>query len=135
MAAADRDRPRDDGSAVVEFVLVGTFLILLFLGIVQIGLVLYMRNVVVASVAEGARHAANADRTCDDGLARTSELLAETLSARVEVTRAECGPDEAGGAPLVRIDVRVELPLLLVPGLPASVSVDATGRALDEEAQ
>lgn len=125
----------DDGSAVVEYVLVGTFLILLFLGIFQLGLVLYMRNVVVASVAEGARHAANADRTCDDGLARTRDLIADSLSSRVEVSRASCVPDSAGGAALVRIDVRVSLPLLLVPGLPASVSVDATGRAFDEEAQ
>lgn len=125
----------DAGSAVVEFVLVGTLLIFLFLGIFQLGLVLYVRNVVVASVAEGARHAANADRTCDDGLARTRALLADSLSSRVEVTRAECGADTAGGAALVRLDVRVRIPLLLVPGIPASVSVDATGRAFDEEAQ
>jgi hypothetical protein len=125
----------DDGSAVVEFVLVGTFLVVLFLGIFQLGLVLYVRNVVVASAAEGARLAANADRTCEDGVARTSELLAGTLSSRVRVTRAECGPDQAGGVRLVRVDVRVELPLLLLPGLPAAVPVEATGRAFDEEAQ
>ena len=61
----------DRGSAVVEFVLVGTLLVALFLGVLQLGLYLHMRNVVVASLAEGAREAANADRDCADGTART----------------------------------------------------------------
>ena len=47
------------GSAIVEFVLVSTLLLFLFLGIIQLGLVLYVRNTLVANAAEGARHGAN----------------------------------------------------------------------------
>ena len=45
----------DDGSAVVDFTLVGILLTFLFLALLQLGLALHVRNTLVASAAEGAR--------------------------------------------------------------------------------
>ncbi|HVE62497.1 MAG TPA: TadE/TadG family type IV pilus assembly protein [Mycobacteriales bacterium] len=129
-------RPRDDvGSAPVEFVLVGSLVIFLFLGILQLGLLLHMRNVVVSSASEAARTAANADRTCADARDRFRRLVHDSLSTRVSDgirTPIACGPDgdPASGAALVRIDVDVDLPLVFLPF--GSVSVSATGRAIKE---
>src|SRR4051794_41901002 len=54
--------PRGDhGSAAVDFVLVGTLVTLLFLAVIQLGVDYHVRNVLAASVAEGARYGANAD--------------------------------------------------------------------------
>ena len=50
------------GSAVVDFVLVLVVLIPLFLGILQVGLVMLVRNTLANAAAEGARHAASLDR-------------------------------------------------------------------------
>ncbi|HET9944946.1 MAG TPA: TadE family protein, partial [Actinomycetes bacterium] len=71
---------RDDGSAVVEFVLVGVLLTALFLALVQLGLALHVRNTLQASAAEGARFAANADRTQADGEAVARELIRASLA-------------------------------------------------------
>ncbi len=57
----------DEGSAVVEFILVGTLLLFLFLGILQVGLILHIRNTLAADAAEGARHAANLGVAAADG--------------------------------------------------------------------
>ncbi len=123
---------RDDGSAPVEFVLVGTLVVFLFLGVLQLGLLLHMRNVVVASASEAARAAAHADASCRDGVARFEQLVGDSLSPAVlaGVRRpVRCGPD--GDAPdVVRLTVDVDLPLVFLPF--GSVSVTATGRAVQE---
>ena len=73
-ASCQRVLARDDrGSAVVEFTLVGVLLTVLFLALLQLGLALHVRNTLVASAAEGARYAANADRTPDEGAAVTRQ--------------------------------------------------------------
>ncbi len=113
----------------------GSLVIFLFLGILQLGLLLHMRNVVVSSASEAARTAANADRTCADARVRFHDLVAGSLSARVSDgirTPIDCGSvdDAVSGAVLVRVDVDVDLPLVFLPF--GSVSVSATGRAVKE---
>ena len=63
------------GSAVVDFVLVSTILVPLFLGILQVGLFLYVRNTVTAAASEGAHYAAVLNRAPADGASRTRELI------------------------------------------------------------
>ena len=56
-SAAGRSTPRsrdERGSAVVDFVLVSMLVVPLFLGILQVGLYLYVRNTVTAAASEGA---------------------------------------------------------------------------------
>jgi Flp pilus assembly protein TadG len=130
------DAAGERGAAVIEFVLVSVLLLTLFLGVAQVGLYLHMRNVVVASLAEGAREAANADRDCADGAARARELVAGAIGERVaagltfDVPPGGCEVAAGGGTVLVRLRARGPLPLLFPPV--GSVSIDATAHALKE---
>ncbi len=69
----------DRGSSPVEFVLVGTLLTVLTLGVLQLGLAVYVRNVVHDAAVEGAYHAALADTSLEDGAARTRAIIARTV--------------------------------------------------------
>jgi Flp pilus assembly protein TadG len=126
--------PDDSGAAVVEFVLVGMLVVALFLGVLQIGISLHLRNVVVASLAEGAREAANADRDCADGTERAYDLVARAVGRRVadgltfDVPPGGCEADE-DGVVVVRIRAHGPLPLLLPVG---GARIDATARAIKE---
>ena len=54
---------RDErGSAVVDFVLVSLVLVPLVLGMMQVGLVMYVRNTLASAAHEGARYGATIDR-------------------------------------------------------------------------
>jgi Flp pilus assembly protein TadG len=123
-------RPRDDnGSAVVDFTLVGILLTFLFLALLQLGLALHVRNTLVASAAEGARYGANADRTPSDGAAVTRELIRDSLadSFADDVTS---GTETVDGVVTVVIRVKARLPLFGLLGPPRSISV--RGHALQE---
>lgn len=126
----------DGGAAVVEFVLVGVLVITLFMAILQVGLYLHMRNVVVASLAEGAREAANADRDCTDGVARARDLVAAAIGRKVadgltfDVPPDGCETTSDGGVVLVQVRAHGPLPLLFPPV--GSVSIDAVAHAIKE---
>ena len=84
----------DSGSAVVDFVLVGALLTLVFVGVVQLAVVLHVRNTLVDCASEGARFGALADRTPDDGAARATLIWAEKRAAAAAATVAP-GPGPA----------------------------------------
>ena len=121
----------ESGAAVVEFTLVSVVLVGLFLAIVQVGLVLHIRNTLVACAAEGARYAANADRDLSDGEERTVALIGESLSYRYgrAVTSRYV---TTGGVQLVEIEVTTTLPLFGLLGVDRGLSV--TGHAVEEGA-
>ena len=123
-AAADR------GAAVVEFTLVSVLLVFLFLLILQVGLVLHARNLMVAAAQEGARLAANADRTPADGVARTRDVIAGSLGDDL-VARLDVTPLPATGDPAV-VGIRVSgpLPFVFAPAGPLRLTVE--GHALEE---
>lgn len=118
---------RDEGSAVVEFVLVGLLVVALFLGVAEVAVYLHVRNVVVASLAEGAREAANADRDCADGTARTYDLISHAVGRRVADNLAISCDIEDG---VVAVRARGPLPLLFPPV--GAIAFDATAHARDE---
>jgi len=103
---------RDAGAAAVEFVLVGVLVTMLFLGLVQLGVDLHIRNTLAACAAEGARYGANADvASSAAAAAKANELIAATLSPRFADARP--GPATAvDGAPVVSVVVDVRLPLI-----------------------
>ncbi len=77
------DERRDErGAAVVDFVLVLVVLVPLFLGILQVALVLHVRNTLTAAASEGARYAATVDRPLDAGAGKTREQISGALAAR-----------------------------------------------------
>lgn len=68
------------GSAVVDFVLVGALMTLFFMAIVQLTLVIHVRNTLIDAAASGARYGALADRTPADASARTGALIGSALN-------------------------------------------------------
>jgi Flp pilus assembly protein TadG len=105
-----RDSRADRGSAVVEFALVSSLLVVLFLAVLQVGVALHVRNTLVAAAAEGARYAAAADRSPVDGASRTREVIGASLpgSYAADVTS---GYQRVGGLDTVVVQVRAPLPL------------------------
>jgi Flp pilus assembly protein TadG len=122
-------RGAERGSAVVEFSLVSVILLVLFLAVLQIGLVLHVRNTLVASAAEGARYAANADRDIAAGAIRTRELIASSVSNRYAGNVSARYLNQAG-VTLVEVRVRTTFPLVGLLG-PAG-ALEVTGHAVEE---
>lgn len=125
-----RRHGRDRGAAVTEFVLVSGLLALLFLGALQLGYALHVRNTAIAHVIEGARAGARADSTPADGVARARELLDTSLAGRYasEVRGTRTTID---GVAVVQVSADVPLPLLGPLGPPGAMTV--TGYAYAED--
>jgi Flp pilus assembly protein TadG len=117
------------GAAVVDFVLVLVVLVPVFLGVLQVALVLFVRNTVTAAASEGARYAATSGHDPADGAARTRSQISGALSGRYadEVTAREVTID---GAPAVEVRVHVVIPALGLGG--PAVSLDLSGHAIEE---
>jgi Flp pilus assembly protein TadG len=123
----------EQGAAVVEFVLVTVPLLFLVLAVLQVAVYLHLRNVVVASAAEGARYGANADRATADGGPFAEQVLARGVSRRT-ASAIRCAAAEqsgAGGTVLVAVRCRGVVPALLA-AVGDLLPVDVTARAIKE---
>jgi hypothetical protein len=122
---------RDAGAAVVDFVLVGTLVTFLFLGVVQLATVLHVRNTMIDCASEGARFGALAGSELDAGARRTRELIAADLSATYaeDVVARRATVD---GLETVEVRVRAPLPVIGLLGVGRVVTV--TGHAVSEPA-
>jgi Flp pilus assembly protein TadG len=129
MPAVRRPRPQR-GSAVVDFVLVLLVITPLFLGILQVALVLMVRNTLASAASEGARYAATLDRGPADGVARTRQQVDRAISGRFarDIVAQEVMVD---GAPGVQVTVHATVPALGLGG--PAVSLDVTGHAIEEQ--
>jgi hypothetical protein len=113
-------------------VLVSVLLVTLFLVVFQVGVVLHVRNVLVASAAEGARYGANADRTPEEGARRAREVVAEALGQRV-ASAISCQPvagEELEGQPVVDVSCSGPMPVVFLPA--GAFSLTVHGHALEE---
>ncbi|MGN6578064.1 MAG: TadE/TadG family type IV pilus assembly protein [Nocardioides sp.] len=117
------------GAAVVDFVLVLVVLVPLFLGILQVALVLHVRNTLTAAASEGARYAAAADRPLEAGAVRTRQQIAGALAERF-AQDVVAVPATVRGAPGVEVRVVAEVPPLGLWG--PAVRLVATGHAVEE---
>lgn len=117
---------RDDerGSSPVEFVLVGTMLTVLTLAVLQLALVVYVRNVVHDAAVEGAYYAALADTVPEEGAARARDVITRAVGAAYaeDVT---VGRARQAGEDTVVVRIRTTLPLLGLIGIPAALDVEA----------
>ncbi|WP_240917144.1 TadE family protein [Nocardioides sp. HDW12B] len=115
----------------MDFVLVVVVVVPLFLGILQVGLVLHVRNTLTSAASEGARYGARFDREPSDGAARAREAVSDAVSGRFarDVTARRT---TLQGAPAVTVEVRGEVPALGLfgPAWPVRVS----GHAVEEVA-
>jgi len=114
--------PRERGSAVVDFVLVGTLLTMFFLAVIQLTLVLHVRNTLIDAAASGARYGTLADRNAGDARERTAELIGLALNAEFarDVTTAEV---RYQGIRALEVTVRAPLPVIGLIGPRESLEV------------
>ncbi|MGH3509611.1 MAG: TadE/TadG family type IV pilus assembly protein [Nocardioidaceae bacterium] len=118
------------GSAVVDFVLVLVVVLPLFLGILQLGLVLFVRNTLTAAASEGARYAATSDRPVQAGVAATREQIRGALADRfAERVTARAVPVQ--GAAGVEVDVVADVPPLGLWG--PAIRLHVAGHAVEEQ--
>lgn len=122
-------RRSERGAAVVDFVLVSMLVVPLFLGILQVGLFLYVRNTVTAAASEGAHHAAVLNREPADGEARTRELVAGVVREEL-IDSIEAEAVEVAGQPGVRVVVKAHMPPLGLWG--PGIGFDVEGHAIKE---
>lgn len=130
VGGATRQAWRDErGSAVVDFALVGGLVTLVFAGVLQLTLAQHVRNTLVDCAAEGARYAALADRTPEDGIERTRLLIDGALSSAYaqDVTARRTVIDS-----LDVVEVRVVAPLPVAGLLGPAGSLTVAGHALVE---
>lgn len=120
---------RERGAAVAEFVLVMTLLIPLVLGIIQVGLVLHVRNTATAAAVEGARTAATLDATLARGVERTRAMLTDSLDDRF-AEDVSARYDTRSGIDAVRVTVRGRVPTLGMFG--PAVTFTVHGHAVRE---
>lgn len=122
---------RDErGSAVVDFVLVLVVLVPLVLGILQVALVMHVRNTLASAAAEGARYAATLDRGPAEGAARTRSQIDGAVSGRF-AQDVDAHPATVDGAPGVEVVVHATVPALGLGG--PGVELTVTGHAVEEQ--
>lgn len=122
-------RHRDRGAAIVDIVLVMAVLVPVFLGILQLALVLLVRNTLAAAASEGARYAATWDRGPADGVALTREQISGALASRY-AEDVSARATAVSGAPGVEVTVRAVVPALGIGG--PGVEITVTGHAVEE---
>ena len=117
------------GSAPAEFVMVVALLTLLTLSVLQLGLALHVRNTLIDAAAEGARFAALAGNSPEDGAERTRQLIT-TAGGADYAAGVTSGYTEYLGVAATEVTVSAPLPLAGPFGPPRSLEV--TGHAAAE---
>jgi hypothetical protein len=117
---------RERGAAVVDFVLVGALLTTFFVAIIQLALILHVRNTLIDAAASGARYGTLADRGADDARRRTSELIGTALSA--DFAR-DIQTREVVFQGLRTLEVTVRAPLPVIALIGPREGLEVTGHA------
>lgn len=102
--------------------MVAALLTVLTLSVIQLGLVLLIRNTAVDAAAEGARFGALADNSLSDGVARASDLLTVALGPSY-ATDVSASTGSYLGHPAVIVTVRTPLPLIGLVGITDGLEV------------
>lgn len=120
------------GSAPVEFIMVAALLTALTLGVIQLGVATYVRNVVHDAAVEGAYHGALADASPAAGAQRTRELISRAIGPAYG-TDVATRVTVAGGREVIEVTVRASIPLvgLWPSGLTTEVSAHAPIESFD----
>ena len=129
MTADVRGRRAEGGAAVVDFVLVLVVLVPLFLGILQVGLVLHVRNTLTSAASEGARYAARLDRGLEDGRARARARVTQALTGGLRLA-IRARETSVQGQPGVEVRIAADVPALGVWG--PALHLEVTGHAVKE---
>jgi len=99
------------GSAVAEFVMITTLLVLIAVTLIQLALVLHVRNTLIDAASNGAHYGALANRSTADAHERTQRLITESLHSgfakNINVHSADLGESR-----LITVSVETRVPLV-----------------------
>lgn len=125
-AREDTAQCAERGAATVDFALVGGLLTVIFIAIVQLTLVLHVRNTLIDAASSGARYGTLADRTPGDAAQRTTALISGAISGDYaqDITVAR---ENHNGVVVLEVTVRAPIPVIGLIG-PAG-TMEVTGRA------
>jgi Flp pilus assembly protein TadG len=126
----------EDGSAVIEFVMMSVLLVFLLFAVLQLAVYLYVRTIVGAATADGARFGANADVDPRAGGDRARAVLDKGLSAvdaGAITCRGTAGVDAASGLAVTTVRCSGAFGLLFIP-LHRALPIDMSSSALREGA-
>jgi Flp pilus assembly protein TadG len=115
-------------------VLVSTLLIFLLFAVLQVAVLFYVRTIVAASAADGARYAASSNVDAAAGGDRASTQVSRSLSgsaARSVPCVGTLGTDPASGLQTTVVRCTGSIRSIFLP-LAAVVHIDVTARALTE---
>lgn len=102
--------------------MVAALLTLMTLSVLQLGLVLHIRNTVLDAASEGARYGSLADNRLEDGVLRARDLITTALgpsyAENVTVARGSWR-----GHPAAVVTVRAPLPLIGLVGITNGLEV------------
>lgn len=113
---------RDSGSAVVDFVLVGALLTVIVVAVIQLALVLHVRNTLTDAAASGARYGTLADRNAQDGVERARQLISGSLSPEFAQDISYARTEDAGHT-MLKVTVRSPLPVIGLIGPQGGIEV------------
>ncbi len=119
----------DGGTAVAEFAMVCALLMLIVAAVLQLAVVLHVRNTLTWCASEGARYGARADSSPVAGAARTRQLISDSVSPAY-ASQVHALRTTVGGVDVVEVRVRAPIPALALIGAGAALSV--SGRAFAE---
>ncbi|MCG2622686.1 pilus assembly protein [Arthrobacter sp. I2-34] len=111
------------GSAAVDFVLIGAVAVLMCMSIVQLALVLHVRNTLIDAAGSGARYGTLADRNLEDAKARTVSLITSSLGPAY-AREVAVGTVGSGGARMLQVSVAAPLPTFGLLGPAGMVRVE-----------
>ena len=111
--------------------MVAALVLVVAMGIFQLGLALYVRNTLIAAASEGARYGARADADPADAVARTQSLITASLNASFAQDVRSSRSTTASGVRVVQVLVTAPLPVIGPIGPSGALTV--SGRAFSEE--
>ncbi len=110
--------------------MVSGLVLVLGMGVFQLGVALYVRNTLISCASEGARLGARADATLGDGTRRTTDLITRGLSpSYAQGVTARTSTTTAGVA-VVEVFVTAPFPVIGLLGPTGTMTV--SGRAFLE---
>lgn len=120
--SAAEARTADRGNAVVEYVMVAGLVAMIFAGTLQLALALHVRNTLIDAAAAGARYGTLADRSPEDGVERTRQIVSGALGSRY-AQDVVATPVTVGELRTLEVTVVSPLPVVALFGPPDSLEV------------
>lgn len=112
---------------MVDFVLVGALVTLIFVALIQLTLALHVRNTVADAASSAARYGALGDRTSADARERATMLVGAALGQNY-VEEISVNVETRDGLKVLSVSITAPIPLLGLFGPPHTLEM--TGHAV-----